>query len=169
MTIPDTDALTGLIIGKFMPPHHGHLHLIAAAQRRVGRLTVLLCSRPGEAIPGDLRLRWLEELCPEAYVLHLAHDLPIDYADPAVWDLWIAAIRRLYPAGPDFVFSSEDYGAELARRLGAEHALIDRKRARVPVSGTQIRERPFDCWDFIPDCVRPYFLGRAAPRTGTAE
>ena len=35
---------TGLIIGKFMPLHRGHMVLIDYARSRVDRLTVLVCS-----------------------------------------------------------------------------------------------------------------------------
>ena len=35
---------TGLIIGKFLPPHLGHAFLVETASRQVDRLIVLVCS-----------------------------------------------------------------------------------------------------------------------------
>jgi NadR type nicotinamide-nucleotide adenylyltransferase len=60
------------------------------------------------------------------------------------------------------VFSSEAYGDELARRLGARHVLVDAGRARVPVSASQIRARPLAYWDYLPPPVRLHYLRRVA-------
>lgn len=164
MTIQGREP-TGLIIGKFMPPHLGHLHLIEQARARVERLTVILFTRPRDPIPGELRLCWLRELLPGVTVLRIEQDLPVDFQSPAVWEQWIEAIRSVYPAGPSLVFSSEDYGEELARRLRARDVLVDRDRSQVPVSATMIRERPEKYGHFLPPCVRGFFLeaGKAEP------
>ena len=153
---------TGLIIGKFMPPHAGHQYLVEIALAQVERLTLILFSKTAEPIPGGLRLAWLRELFPDVELLHLTDEGPVDFASPAAWDFWIGAIRRAYPAerGPDLVFSSEPYGPELARRLGAGHVAVDPDRGRVPISGSQIRARPLAHWRFIPPPVRPYFVRR---------
>ncbi|MEK7467959.1 MAG: AAA family ATPase [Planctomycetota bacterium] len=152
---------TGLVLGKFLPPHTGHLHLVAEARARVDRLTVVVGSLAREPIPGALRFEWMRELCPGDEVVHLAEELPQEpHEHPGFWDLWTAALRRVIPAGPDFVFTSESYGDELARRLGARHVCIDPARKAVPVSGTAIRNDPMAHWDFIPACVRPHFVKR---------
>ncbi|HNV70453.1 MAG TPA: adenylyltransferase/cytidyltransferase family protein, partial [Candidatus Ozemobacteraceae bacterium] len=46
---------TGLIIGKFLPPHRGHQFLIDFARRHCRKLTVLVCTLQREPIPGRLR------------------------------------------------------------------------------------------------------------------
>jgi NadR type nicotinamide-nucleotide adenylyltransferase len=56
--------------------------------------------------------------------------------------------------------TSEDYGPELARRLGAEHLVADRARDGVPVSGTAVRADPYAHWRHIPDAVRPWYCRR---------
>ena len=115
------------------------------------------------AVKGRLLIAaWMRELCPGAAVHHVAEEHRVDFADPAAWELWIGAIRRVLPAGPDFVFSSEGYGDELARRLGARHVLFDRERAAPPVSATMIREAPLAHWEALPPCVRPHFALRVA-------
>lgn len=152
----------GLILGKFMPPHAGHCHLVAQARAQVERLTLILFTKSAEPIPGDLREGWLRELFPDVEVLRVTDEGPVDFASPAAWDFWIAAIRRVYPAerGPDVVFSSEEYGPELARRLGSVHLAVDPDRSHVPVSANAIRARPLAHWRFIPEPVRPYFVRR---------
>jgi HTH-type transcriptional repressor of NAD biosynthesis genes len=153
---------TGLVIGKFMPPHTGHLHLMATAQRQVDALTVILFSKPHEPIPGALRLAWLRELLPTVSVLHVDRDHEVDFDNRDAWHFWVSAIRDVLPSEPTLVFSSEAYGDELARRLGARHVLLDPERRRVPVSATQIRARPLAHWEYIPPPVRPYFVTRVA-------
>ena len=45
-------ARTGVVIGKFYPPHRGHKYLIDTAAGQVERLTVIVCARAGQTIPG---------------------------------------------------------------------------------------------------------------------
>jgi NadR type nicotinamide-nucleotide adenylyltransferase len=152
---------SGLILGKFLPPHAGHLHLIEAARGMVDELTVLVCSLEREPIPGAQRVAWVRELVPGVRVRHLDDELPSEPADhPRFWELWTTAIHRVLGFAPDMVFTSEDYGDELARRLGARHVMIDRARGMVPVSGTAIRQDPMAHWKYIPAPVRPWFVRR---------
>lgn len=50
--------LRGLVLGKFMPYHAGHAHLIRTARASVDELTVLVCSIAREPIDGVLRHHW---------------------------------------------------------------------------------------------------------------
>lgn len=143
-----------------MPPHRGHQYLIEFARARVEQLTIILFSKSSEPIPGELRAAWLREFAGDAAVLHVTEEHPVDFQNPAIWDWWIAAIRRVYPQGPDMLFSSEVYGEELAWRLGAQHVMVDMERKQVPVSGTQIREHPMQYWDFIVPPARGYYAKR---------
>jgi NadR type nicotinamide-nucleotide adenylyltransferase len=154
-------ATTGLILGKFLPPHAGHVHLVETGRAAVARLTVLVCSLAREPIAGALRHAWMQELFPDVDVVHVAEELPQEPAeDPDFWAKWIAAIRRVVPVGPDLVFTSEDYGDELARRLGARHVCVDRARARHPISGTRVRADPLAAWAHLPAPVRAHFVKR---------
>ncbi len=152
----------GLVIGKFMPPHAGHLHLFALAQQHVASLHIILFSKSNEPIAGSLREAWLRELAPGAVIHHISLEHAVDFADPAAWDFWVGAIRSVLPRAPDVVFSSETYGDELARRLGARHWPVDHDRTQVSISATQIRARPMEHWDHVPPPVRPYFVRRLA-------
>lgn len=143
-----------------MPPHRGHQFLIETARSRVDHLTVILFTKAHEPIPGDLRAGWMRKLFPDLEILHSRDEHPVDFDDPLVWDLWIPSIRKVYPQGPELVFSSEDYGEELARRLGASHQSVDRDRRTVPVCAELIRQRPLDHWELLPPCVRPYYVKR---------
>jgi HTH-type transcriptional repressor of NAD biosynthesis genes len=58
------------------------------------------------------------------------------------------------------VFTSEAYGDELARRLGARHVAMDPPRAAHPVSGTAVRADPVTHWSALAPCVRGHLAWR---------
>ncbi len=154
--------ITGLVLGKFMPLHRGHMYLIDHARRRVDDLTVLVCSLTREPIPGELRYQWVRDLYPDVNVQHCTDENP-SYPEehPDFWNIWTRSLRRFCPTGPEVVFTSELYGDQLAQCLGARHEMVDLERRYVPVSGTAIRARPFDYWDFLPSSVQAYFAAKA--------
>ena len=138
-------APTGLVIGRFDPPHLGHSFLIEQAAGRCERLVVYVNSNTArDASPGELRARWLAELHPDVSVVEVVHDLRTDWDDEDLWRRWIELFRRHWPhgSGPDIVCSSDPYVAELARRLGAEPVVVDADRVNVPISATMVREDP---------------------------
>jgi NadR type nicotinamide-nucleotide adenylyltransferase len=154
-------AKTGMVLGKFMPPHRGHQHLIDFALKHVEELSILVCSLEREPIPGELRFEWMRELYPQARVFHITDENPSEPREHTdFWNIWTSSIRRALPVGPDLVFTSEDYGDELARRLEAKHIAFDKEREQVPISATQIRENPYAHWEFIPSCARAFFVRR---------
>src|SRR5205085_9004498 len=95
-------------------------------------------------------------------VRHVTREHPVNFDDASDWSFWVNAIRAVLPRDPDIVVSSQAYGAELARRLGARHVALDPSRRQVPISATQIRAQPMLHWRFIPPPVRPYYVRRVA-------
>lgn len=151
----------GLVLGKFMPLHNGHIHLIETAAAQVDELTVLVCSIPSEPISGALRYHWMREQFPDFRIVHIMDKNPQEPSDHRFfWEIWTDTIQRNCPNGIDVVFSSEHYGDELARRLSATHILVDLERKKVPISASDIRQNPWKNWDFIPPAVRPYYIKR---------
>jgi NadR type nicotinamide-nucleotide adenylyltransferase len=149
---------TGLIIGRFNPPHLGHSYMIAWAAERCDRLVVFVNTREGELVPGHLRAGWLADLHPQVSVVQVAHDLPTDMSDPDLWARWMDLLRSRWPFddGPHVVFSSDVYIDELARRFGAEAVIVDPERATVPISATEIREAPADHLHHLAPPVRAW-------------
>ena len=144
----------GFVIGKFYPPHRGHKHLIDEARRQVDRLIVMIPHHPSQTIPGELRKAWLEEIHPDCEIDLVADELRDDSRE------WAEFAARYLGFAPDVVFSSEDYGPEFARLLGARHVMVDRERVRVPISATQIRAAPLQYLEYLEPCVRAYFVKR---------
>lgn len=152
---------TGVVLGKFMPPHLGHKHLVDFARHYVDELTVMVGSLAAEPIPGVLRYEWMRQLFPDVRVVHLTDENP-QYPEehPDFWQIWQESMLSRLPAPPDYLFASEDYGWKLAQVLGARFIPVDVQRQLVPISGTAVRHDPWEHWRYLPELVRPYFAGR---------
>ncbi|MGN6553785.1 MAG: AAA family ATPase [Verrucomicrobiota bacterium] len=156
----------GLVIGKFYPPHHGHKLLIDTATEQSDRTVVIVCAKPTDTIPGELRGEWLREMHSEAKVMVID-----DRYDENNSKVWAENTIRWLGHAPDAVFTSEDYGDRYAELMGSKHVSVDRSRSRVSISGTAVRGDPFANWDFIEPPVRGWFTKRicvlGAESTGT--
>jgi NadR type nicotinamide-nucleotide adenylyltransferase len=156
----------GLVIGKLYPPHHGHKLLIDAATEQSTRTVVIVCAKPTDLIPGELRGKWLREIHPTAEVMVI--DDRYDENDSRVW---AENTIRWLGRPPDVVFTSEDYGDRYCELMGSRHISVDKPRVRIPISGTAVRKDPFANWDFIEPPVRGWFAKRVcvlgAESTGT--
>ncbi len=155
---------TGLILGKFLPPHCGHEYLVNFAAGFTDSVTVHVCATPTEPIPGELRFRWMRETFAgrdNIRVVYNPDPLPqTPEEDPGnFWRLWRESLLRREPGGkqPDYVFASEEYGFPLAEALSAVYIPVDHARTRFPTSGTAIREDPLANWEFLLPATRPYF------------
>lgn len=167
----------GLIIGKFYPPHRGHDLLIRTAAACSDRLTVLVLEHPGETLPLADRVAWLRATHrdPAVTVVGAVDAHPIDYGDPAVWDLHVDLFRdvvaQVTAAPVTAVFSSEPYGAELAARFSAAPVVLDVDRGLLPMSSTAFRADPVGHWEDVAEPVRAGLAARVvvvgAESTGT--
>lgn len=148
----------GLVFGKFMPVHNGHLHMIHTAEANCDELTILVCSIEREPIEGVVRYLWMKELMPNANVIHVTDEVP-QYPNehPDFWNIWTKLLQKYTKSKCDVVFTSEMYGYEVAKCLGIKHEIVDLDRVTVPVSGTLVRNSPFDYWDHIPQQVKSYY------------
>ncbi|MFG1658895.1 AAA family ATPase [Micromonospora chersina] len=172
---PGREFRHGLVVGKFYPPHAGHHALIEAAAARCAAVTVVVAPSRRESIPLDLRVAWLREVhaaTPWVRFVGRYDDHPVDYADPAVWDLHCAVFADALGGEPvDAVFSSEAYGEELARRFDGVAVCVDLDRRAVPVSGTAVRADPAAHWRRLSPPVRAWLVRRVvvvgAESTGT--
>jgi HTH-type transcriptional regulator, transcriptional repressor of NAD biosynthesis genes len=158
----------GLVLGKFMPVHTGHVALIDFALEHCDELILLLCYHAKEPIDGELRTCWLKEIYsgnPKVRIYPFEYD-PVQLSDSSVSSIensygWSEIIKKNFP-DVTILFSSENYGEYVAEMLGIRHVYFDEKRSFFPVSSSQIRYRPSLFWDFIPAVVQPFFLKKIA-------
>jgi len=156
----------GVVVGKFFPPHRGHKHLIDVACSQVERLLVIVCAKPSDTIPGDLRAAWIREIHPGVDVMCID-----DVYDPDDSAVWAANTIRWLGRAPDVAFTSEDYGPRWAGLMGSAHVMVDRARSTIPCRGSEIRARPLAHLDVVEPCVRAFLVPRivvlGAESTGT--
>jgi HTH-type transcriptional regulator, transcriptional repressor of NAD biosynthesis genes len=161
----------GLVLGKFWPLHAGHSHLINTALAQCDRVTVQLLVHPDEDIPLETRASWIREAHPRAHLVCGYDDAPVDFDDPEIWDRHMLVITALLDQPVDAVFTSDPYGAELARRLSAEWVQVDPGRRENAISGTAVRANPEAFWDKLSPAVRAHYVRRViitgAESTGT--
>ena len=147
----------GFVLGKFMPPHEGHVLLCDTARRLVDQLTILVCWLPDDPVPGPLRLAWMRELFPDCRVI--GHDaiVPQQPADhPDFWPIWRDIVKAAHPEPIDRVFAGEAYGARLVEEVGAAFVLVG-PRVHPDLSGSAVRADPWGHWRHLPAPVRPHY------------
>ena len=148
---------TGVILGKFMPPHEGHVALVRTASFLVDRLTIILSTSDSDAIEPAIRKNWMENLFPKAVVIVVNNGAtPLPSEDPK----WGPIIRGFHPETVDRVIGSEDYIVDLAKALKAQHFILDPMWMAFPANSVEVRQDPFGHWKSIPGYVRPYFQKR---------
>jgi len=151
----------GLVIGKFLPIHQGHIALIDFAMSQCDELIVSMSYTDQDPIPAELRFSWIKEIFkdhPKIKPAMIKDDFDDEQLDlPTRTVTWSEVIHRTYPP-IDILFSSEEYGEPFAKNLGIVHRPFDPQRKIYPVSATLIRKDPMNFWDFIPAAVRPYFV-----------
>ena len=154
----------GLILGKFMPPHAGHVTLIQSARALVDNLTILLCSSEDDPIPGDLRHHWMQELFPDCRLLwHSKGARHLPSHDANFWLKWKEIIGRYHSEPIDYVFAGESYGAELAQHIGGTFVPLGGRILNADQRGlggllaSKVRADPWKYWDYLPHPVRNHF------------
>jgi HTH-type transcriptional repressor of NAD biosynthesis genes len=159
----------GLVLGKFYPLHLGHLHLINTAILNCEHTHVVISHNKNQSIPGSIRYESLKSTYQNNSNITVYQfddtGLPqYDYECGSLeefYSYWVPQIYSLV-SELDVVFTSEDYGESFAEHLGIDHFLVDKERKNFPISGTEVRENPFEKWEFISEQIKPFFTKRIA-------
>jgi len=159
--------LRAVIVGKWLPLHKGHLHLIRTALDMCEHVTVCAFGSQWERISAEERAAAIQSWAPrtleEARRLEVifTESCPADPYDEPTWDWWVHELKSKVPDA-DTLFSSEPYGVDYARRLAINHFLVDLERKSVPISGTECRLDPMEHWEMIAPSLRKYFVKKIA-------
>ncbi len=156
----------GLVLGKFMPLHTGHLALIDFAAARCQKLYVLLCYNDKiEPITGAIRWEWLQnEMKTRENVVACYTDVDLpnsSVADRDISKTWAQYLKNRFTDVNCF-FSSELYGEYVADYWGISYENFDIKRQNIPISATDIREDALKNWDYLAKSVQPFFVKKIA-------
>jgi NadR type nicotinamide-nucleotide adenylyltransferase len=160
------NSTTGLVAGKFDPPHLGHALLIDIARARCTQLIAIVLDEGGQTTTGEQRVAWLQEIHPGVDVRLMTSAPVFDRTSASTVAASVAVlaerVRELTAdkAAIDLVFSSEPYGELLSASLGAEHNSIDRDRVLIPVTGTLVRRNPARALRLLEPVVRAFYVPR---------
>ena len=154
----------GLVFGKFMPLHKGHLALIDFSLTLCDHLTVLVCYTNNEPIDGKIRTEWLTDtfkINQKVSVRSFEYDdltLPnTSESSRVVSKIWADTLKKILPE-IDILFTSEPYGEYVAEYMNIQHCSFDEKRSIIPVSASVIRNSPFKYWELISPVARSFFV-----------
>lgn len=144
----------GLTLGKFAPLHKGHERMIETALGEMDEVIVVIYDTTVTPIPLQIRANWIRKRFPTVEVIE-AWDGPDGYSDERAHEireeqyiLGVLGGRRITA-----FYSSEFYGAHMAKALGAEDRRVDEARVAVPVSGTMVRSDPFKYRQYVDPLV----------------
>ena len=172
MSVLFTEKLTGkhigVFFGTFAPAHLGHYQNIIQAKRETDGCLVIVSGYPGDR--GDAiglglqkRFRYMRELFAEeenVYVTYLDETTIARYPDG--WTDWLKHAQQLIESScshPEKKISwyvgESEYEKELKERTDDAVRLLD--RTTLPISATEIRERPLAHWNYITRPFRRHF------------
>lgn len=159
-----------LVIGKFLPLHKGHEFLLRSAVSMGGTADVIIGIGKDDPYSFTERSKWIYDILWGSVNVYgvLEPDTSPTYDENGTaqeewyWDYWVNAIKKTETIPRRFLFTSDLYGKELARRTGLVWVPVDPDRQFYNISGTKIREDVTGSWDMLPATVRRSLSKRVA-------
>lgn len=152
------------VIGRFLPPHIGHLSMINFANQFAEHTTLLVEQEHNEAICVDDRVHWLKHSVHEnevsvlpLYGTHPASPPSDPHEAAQFWLYWKNLIAQYAPQ-TDVLISSDDYGQRLAQDQNVPWLPFDRKT--FPISATIVKEKPWDRYQWLVPAAQQSLLRR---------
>lgn len=144
----------GFTIGKFAPLHKGHQYLIETALKEMDKLIVVVYDTDLIDIETEKRAEWIRELYPKVEI-KLAHNPPNQYGlDDESVNIQMKYLSDIMKdEEPTHFYSSEKYGASVAKYMNLIDRRVDENRENVPVRATMIRENIEENKNWLEDNV----------------
>ena len=135
------DKKVGFTIGKFAPFHKGHQYLIETALKEMDKMIVVVYDTDLINIPTEKRASWIKKLYPNVEI-KFAHNPPSQYGldDESVNIQMKYLVDVLGDEKPTHFYSSEKYGASVAKYMNLIDRRVDNDRKEVPISASIVRE-----------------------------
>lgn len=86
----------GLVLGKFLPPHAGHHHLVRTAAAGCARVSVVVLASVHEPLTLDQRVAWLRAAhagADHVRVVGGVDEVPVDYDHAPTWDAHLRLVE----------------------------------------------------------------------------
>ena len=158
----NTKFTCGMYGGAFNPLHLGHVRDMLQAANMCDKLIVVICQGLNRAeIDINLRYRWVYETVqhyPNVRIMILKDTAPTKQSIPeAEWLRQSEEVKAFAGEPITAVFHGDDYGEKSVW----SKCYPDAKKVifkRDYMNSTSIRDNPFECWDWLPKNVKPYFV-----------
>lgn len=130
----------GFTIGKFAPLHKGHQYLIETALNEMDKMIVVVYDTDVIDIETEKRAEWIKKLYPNVEI-KFAHNPPMQYGldDESVRIQMEYLSKIMENENPTHFYSSEKYGASVARYMNLVDRRVDNERIKVPIRAEIIR------------------------------
>ena len=162
----------GFTLGKFAPLHRGHQAVIETSLAEMDHTIVMIYDVPNVTkVPLPVRAAWIRELYPSVEIME-AWDGPVEVGyTPEITRRHDEYLQcRLRHRQITHFYSSEPYGRHVSRALHAVNRTVDIDRQTIPISGSAIRENPYQYRKYLaPRVYRDLVTSVAimgAPSTG---
>ena len=135
------DKKIGFTIGKFAPFHKGHQFLIETALKEMDKMIVVVYDTDLIDIKTEERAEWIKKLYPNVEI-KFAHNPPKQYGlDDESVKIQMEYLSKIMDGeSVTHFYSSEKYGASVAKYMNLVDRRVDNERTVVPVRATAIRE-----------------------------
>lgn len=149
----------GMYGGSFNPLHIGHVNDIIEASSMCEKLYVILSYNDLETINYQERFKWLKKIANELPNVEV-EAIKDTSTSKETYD-WVKGandIKDIIKDKIDMVFCGSDYqGTNIFEKMykGSIIHYFDRKQT--PISSTEIRENPYQYYDYLPKVVRPSY------------
>ena len=131
----------GFTIGKFAPLHKGHQFLIETALKEMDKVIVVVYDTDVIDIQTEKRADWIKKLYPNVEIKY-AHNPPSQYGlDNESVNIQMKYLTKIMEGEtPTHFYSSEKYGASVAKYMNLVDRRVDNERKNVPIKAKIVRE-----------------------------
>ena len=131
----------GFTIGKFAPLHKGHQFLIETALKEMDKMIVIVYDTDLIDIPTEKRAEWIKKLYPNVEI-KFGYNPPKQYGlDEESVNIQMEYLTQIIgDEKPTHFYSSEKYGASVAKYMNLIDRRVDNEREIVPIRATIVRE-----------------------------
>ena len=148
----------GIVIGSFLPLHHGSLTVCKVAQALSKKLIIIIINTPNDPIPIKLRVKWLKAESPKAIVIATKQQSDFSFKDQL--NNLLRDFSKKFNSDDFHLFSSNPSSSPIAKKLKIKCSILDPDRLSQNIKSKDILADPYSNWLDMPISVRSSLIRR---------